>query len=224
MTRHIPIWSRTAALTTTPSVIKLPDGWTKLEVAVDARCYAQIGQSYTAPGVASVNGVTTISSGGGATGGTFQILVFPRPMFVDDGGTGYAQTVNGIGCQAVTAAIPFNETAANIKTALLNTNFFATGDITAAGGALPTDVTLTWTGVYAGIVPKLDIASAVTGGANARIYQRTTTNATGNGGYGYAETAVPTYYDGSQAGHRTGLFLYLAAVASTANAFITALG
>lgn len=207
------MWSRTGALTTTPSTILLPNGWTELKLLVDAQSYGQLGSAYTAPGVATVNGVTTISSGGGATGGTFKILVLPRPATAYDGGNGYA---------AITAAIPYNETAANIKTALVNTGYFTSAGITAAGGALPTAVTLTWTNSYAGTVPQLAVQSSLTGGNNAAIRLATTTTPSGNGGYGYLEANAQEVWIADPNGSSTDRYLYLASVGASANYYITA--
>jgi hypothetical protein len=203
MARSIPFWSRTGATSTTPAVVRLPANWTTLEVFVDALSYVQLGGAFAAPAVASVNGITTISSVGTPTAGTFT-----------------AQVVDNGQVLATTSALAYNESAANVKTALIGMtpDFFDTGDITAAGGALPTDITLTWTGVYATAVPAINIVSSVTGG---EIRARTSTNAAGNGGYGYAE-ANSTKTWGAETSGVGSRFLYVAVVASTGNYRVTA--
>lgn len=201
MARSAPFWSRTGVTSTTPAVVRLPSNWRQLKVSVDALSYAGIGTTYAAPAVATVNGITTISSLSTPTAGTFVIRVM-------DGGQ----------VLATTAAIPYNETAANIKTALVATGYFASGDITAAGGALPTAVTLTWTGVYAGVVPSIDVVSSVTGGV---IQARTTTQSAGNGSYGYVAASSQEVWD-SPGDTMPGQFFYVATVSGAGNYSISA--
>lgn len=203
-----PFWSKTGALTTTPTVLFLPDGWGELKISVDALCLGQVGPSYTAPAVAAVNGITTISSAGVPTGGMFQLRVAPADSDI----------------VALTSALTFDESAADIKTALVATGLFASGDITAAGGALPTAVTLTWTGVYAATVPPIEVVSphALTGGTNPSVAARTTTNPAGNGKYGYLASGVQEVWSAAMFGSKINRFLYLAAVTGTANYYITA--
>lgn len=204
MGQSLPAWSRSVSLTTTPSVVYLPVGWREVKLWVDAASYAQLGTTYAAPAVAAVNGITTITTAGSPTGGTFKLRVFPNDAE-----------------NALTATIAFDASAATVKTALTNTAKFASGDITAGGGAFPTDVTLTWTGVYAATVPPLVVGdNSLTGGSNPSVLIRTTTVPLGNGGYGYVEAntqeaweGVP--YDGPDR------FLYVATVASTGTARIT---
>jgi hypothetical protein len=218
MSRSRPHWSRTGALTTTPIAIALPDGWTQLLIKVDVQTFAKVGKAYTPPAVTAVNGVTTIRATGAQTGGTVQILT----VF---GGQDYANP-------ARTAAIPYNESAANIKTALIasvqsgnpTATWYATGDMTAAGGPVGTaDVTLTWTGVYAGTVPKLNLdSSGLTGPGPNRVDLLTTTYAAGNGGYGYIEGGTQMVIDTDGEGFSDDRFLYLASVSGTGTFYVSA--
>lgn len=205
--QFVPVGGKTATgITTSPVAVHIPDRVRYVQVVTTARAYVGLGQAYTAPAVATVNGITTISSAGTPTGGTFTITLFP--------GTDRAFT---------TSALTYNESAADIKTALiLGSTVAVTGDITAAGGALPTAVTLTWTGVYAGTVPPLIVNSAVTGGTNSRIIARTTTAPAQNGGYAYVEASTPTVLTRSR--DRFGnesRYLYIASVSSTVDYFLT---
>jgi hypothetical protein len=204
-------------LTTTPIAIALPDYWVQLQVKVDVQSFAKIGKAYTPPAVAAVNGVVTIRATGAQTGGAFQILTVFQ-------GQDYANP-------ARTPAIPYNETAANIKTAMIasvqTTNptatWYATGDMTAAGGPVGTsDVTLTFTGVYAGTIPKLNLdSSGLTGPGPNRVDLLTTTQPAGNGGYGYIEAGA-TIIATDEQGYTNDRFLYLATVATTGTYFVSA--
>lgn len=195
------MWSSSGSLTTTPSTIYLPNGWKEIKVDVDAGCYGRTGSSYTAPSVAAVNGVTTIYSYGTPTAGTFVIRVFPA-----------------YGDVFTTSALTFDESAADVKTALIaGSTVFVTGDITAAGGALPTDITLTWTGAYAGTVPPIDVVSSVTPG---EIIARTTTQAAGNGGYGYIDSVE--VWSSDRDGITQDRYLYLATVSGVGTYQVTA--
>lgn len=201
--RAFPFWSRSVALAdTTPASVFLPNGWGVVEVTSDVDLYVGLGNAYAAPAVASVSGVTTISSRGSPSAGTFVVGAY--------GGWG----------TTLTGAIAFDATAATIKTAMVATGLFATGDITAAGGALPADVTLTWTGVYAGTVPRLYTDSTlITGGS---ISANITTQPKGNGGYVYVVAGGETEVSTDPSGSGGGSFLYLASAADVGTAYVTA--
>lgn len=204
--RSRPIWAKTATgVTTTPVAIYIPEDAVTVRVVPSARCYVGIGRDYTPPAVSSTNGVTTITTAGTPTGGTFKLTMFP-----------------GTSESFETAALTYNESAADIKTALIAGSAYAvTGDITAAGGALPTAVTLTWTGVYAGTVPPIIASSvALTGGTNPSIRVYTSTVPDGNGGYGYAETTGITFE--REPGRAEERYVYVAAISSTVDYFLTA--
>jgi hypothetical protein len=195
-------------VTTTPVAVYLPDTARWIRVAVSARMLVSFGDTYAIPAVTSVNGISTISSAGVPTGGTFKLSVFPNTNDTFE-----------------TTALPYNETAANVKTALIaGSTRFVTGDITAAGGPLPTAITLTWTGVYAGTVPPLLVTSpALTGGTNPKIKVSTTTQPKGGGGYGYAEAAAMNEYVLARDVRAGGdYYLYIAAATGTADYFVTA--
>jgi hypothetical protein len=109
----------------------------------------------TAP--ANVNEVQTITSTGVPTGGTFRIAYD----------------------NVWTAPIPFNETAANIATAingLANVTAYG-GTFTGAGGPLPTAVTLTGATGFANksLLPLQTDYSGLTGGTSPTITGATTT-------------------------------------------------
>lgn len=110
-------------------------------------------------GTASItNQVQAINTVGTPTGGTFTLL----------------SPLNGV----ATGTIAHNAAAATIKTAIIALDDFDTGDITAGGGALPTEVTLQFTGVFAGLaLPLFKVGTnAVTGstdGEPVRITQKT---------------------------------------------------
>lgn len=104
------------------------------------------------------NQVQAINTAGTPTGGTFTLL---GPF------TGVA-----------TSALTYDESAADVKTALVALADFDTGDITAGGGALPTEITLQFTGVYAGVtLPIIQIGTnSITGStdnAPLRITEKT---------------------------------------------------
>jgi hypothetical protein len=218
MSRSRPFWSRTGALAVAPVAIALPDSWTQVLIKVDVQSFARVGKAYTPPAVANVNGVTTIRATGAQTGGTFQLLTVFQ-------GQDYANP-------ARTAAIPYNETAANIKTALIasvqpgnpTATWYATGDSTAAGGPVGTaDVTLTWTGVYTGVIPRLNIdSSGLTGPGPNRVDLLTTTQPAGNGGYGYIEGGTQMVIDTDGEGFSDDRYLYIASVAGTGTYFVSA--
>lgn len=209
LTRSRPIWGRSVGMTTTPVAVAVPDGAREISIQADAACYARLGGQYTPPGVATVDGVISIFSGGTPTGGTFKLRVWS----------------NG-GQEETTAALPYNESAANIRTALGNLTAFNTGDITAGGGALPTTVTLTFTGgVWVGVLPRLVVVDqALTGGTNPSIVARPTTLAAGNGGYGYVPANTVIVYNRMDdlRGGSGDQFLHLATLSSTGTALVTA--
>lgn len=202
MSRAMPFWSRTGTTSTTPAVIALPDGWNELKIEVDAQSLAQVGAAYAAPAVSATNGIITISTPGSPTSGDFRLRFYPG----QDG-------------QFDTAAIAYNASAATIKTEMTTTAKFASGDITAAGGALPTDVTLTLTGVYAGmVVPMVGIENFDAGNVIARV----TTVPDGNGGYAYLPADTQEIWSNDRNSAHLGRYLYVATVASTGNYFVTA--
>lgn len=207
---RIPYFSRTGALTTTPSVIALPQDWSELRLVVDARCYARVGPEASAPGVATTAGVITISEYGSPTGGVFRVRLHPADL---------AQAVE-------TADIAYNASAAAIKSAMTATGAIATGDFTAAGGALPTNVTLTFSGgAWVGVLPGLEISEvALTGGdGQSNVRAVVTTAPKPNGGYGYVEaTTTPNLITRDGGEGKRARFLHLAAVATTANYFLSA--
>lgn len=200
--RSIPFWAKTSTTSTSPVAIYLPEGWRECKVYVDVLSYVGIGKTYTPPAVAATNGITTISSSGTPTGGTFKLRAFP-----------------GDGDAFTTAALTYDESAADVKTALIaGSTWFVTGDITAAGGALPTAITLTWTGVYAGATPPIEVVEqSLTGGTNPKIQARTTTVSDGNGGYAYVEAGTQEVWTRDAKGGAIGRYLYVAAVSGTGN-------
>lgn len=202
--RSKPFWSATGALAVAPVSVALPPDWTSLKIKTSVQALARTGRPYTPAAVATVPGVITIRSSGSPGSGTWQARI--RPLNSD--------------LIALTAAIPYNETAANIKTAFINTGMFATGDIVAAGGALPTDVTLTLQGVYTGVVPSIDVNYA--GLNQGRIDALLTTAPLGNGGYGYIEAGTQDYWEENPNSDSFVRFLYLAAVTGTGTYWVTA--
>lgn len=205
MSRSRPFWSRTGATAVTPAVVALPDGWSQIKLEVDTRSLAQVGADYVAPAVSATNAIFTISSAGTPDGGVF-----------------HAECWAGHPDMFVTADLDFDATAAEIKTALTDTLKFATGDISAAGGALPTDVTLTFTGVWAAIAPPISIVSEVTGGVNASINGRYTTLPDGNGNYIYVPANTQEIWVNDWRDGRGGRFLYIAAGTGTGNYYVSA--
>ena len=193
---------------TSPVAIYVPEGTREVGVVATGRSLVRLGNEYTPPAVTSTNGITTIATAGTPTGGTFTLTAFP--------GTAYAET---------TSALTHNESAADVETALLALGCFAVGDTTDAGGALPTAITITWGGVYAGRVPPLIGTASFTGGSNPSLRVYTSTQPDANGGYGYVEADTPTIFtrerDSIGAFDR---YVHIAAVAATVNYFITFYG
>ena len=207
--RSRPIWGRSVSMTTTPVAVALPDTAREISIESDAACYAQLSGLYTSPGVATVAGVLTLATFGTPTGGSFKLRV------------------NAGGSQeATTTALTYDESAADVDSALAALALFEAGDVTTAGGALPTAITLTFTGgVYVGMIPRLSIVeSALTGGTNSSIRLRVTTNPAGNGGYGYvpADTVIVYTRTGDMRGSGGDQFLHLATISSTGTALVTA--
>ncbi len=202
--RARPFWSTTGTLSATPAVVYLPDNWKELKLDVTVPSLGQVGASYTAPAVGATNGVTTLTSYGGATSGDFTLIAFPANEIA-----------------AETTALTFDESAADVKTALVATNLFATGDITAAGGTLDaTPITLTWTAVYAATVPPLILGdNGLLGGTNPIIQVRTTTVADGNGGYAYVSGSE--IWTADPLGSRIDRFLYVASVTGSGSFFVS---
>lgn len=205
MSRARPFWSHSGNLSTTPVAIYLPNGWSQLKVVVDNASYGCLGPAYTAPSVADVNGITTLTLAGAPTSGTFSLAA----LAYDEN-------------EVETATINYNASAATIKTKLTDTGLFATGDITAAGGALDSAaVTLTWTGVYAVTVPPIRMRdNDLVGGSNAKVQVLTTTKPKGNGGYGYIINTEVWVAD--ENGGKTERFLYLACQTGTSAYGVTA--
>jgi hypothetical protein len=79
-------------------------------------------------------------------------------------------------------------------------------------------VTLTWTGVYLRTVPRLSVdSSGLTGGTNPRMTLATTTEAAGNGGYGYVEAGTQEVWERDAKGAAIDRYLYVAATTGTGN-------
>lgn len=205
--RFRPIWGKTATgVTTTPVVIYIPDETREVGIVTTARAYMAFGDTYAAPDVTSTNFVTTISTYGTPTGGTFKLTAFPATRFAEE-----------------TSALTFDDTAADIETAILALVDFAAGDTTAGGGALPTAVTITWGGVYAGTAPPIIGSSvALTGGVNPSLRVATTTVGDGNGGYGYVEANTPTIFTRGRDGFGSlDRYVYVASISGTVDYFLT---
>lgn len=201
-----PFWSRSISINTTPAAVHLPDGWAALRLFTDVNTYAAMGDAYTPPSVSSVNGVTTLTLVGGATGGTFTLRVFPdSPDSV------------------LTGAIAYNATATDIRDALVSTGRFASSDITAGGGPLQSAaVTLTWQGVYAATVPAIALGTvALTGGMNPSVNVSTTTLPRGNGNYGLCQANANEVWERDPSMRRVGRYLYLAAASGTGTCVVT---
>lgn len=205
MSRSRPFWSNTNAITTTPQAIALPDGWSQLKVEVDTKSYGRLGAEYVPPSVSTVAGIYTIDSGGVPDDGTFLIRIYPFE-----------------GDLVETADIDFDATAAEIKTALTDTLLFATADITAGGGALPTTVTLQFQGVFEGVFPMIELVHDVSGGTNSQIRMRQTTLPVGNGGYGFLNANTQEFWEADPNGSKADRFLQIAALSGSGNVFVTA--
>ncbi|WP_112678862.1 hypothetical protein [Micromonospora saelicesensis] len=103
------------------------------------------------------------------------------------GGT-YTLTFSG----QTTAAIPYNATAAQVRTALEALSNIGTGNVTTAGGAHPgTPITVTFTGTLANTnVAQMTASSAgLTGGTSPTVTPTTTTAGGADLGAGGSETA-----------------------------------
>lgn len=127
-----------------------------------------------AAGTSPVNEVDTIAQATGtSTAGTFKLSVLEPGA---PAGTAAEQT----------AAIAYNASAATVQTALEALDNVRAGDVVAAGGALPTAVTLTWSDAFAEKdVPTITVDnSANTGGTYA--VTETTKGATGSADLGIA--------------------------------------
>lgn len=223
-----PLWKRTGTTSTTPAVVYVPAGVRQVKVWVDADSYVAFGGAYTAPAVAAVDEVYTITTDGTVADGFFT-LVF-------DG--------------EETGALTFDESAADIVTALNALSNAASGDFVGAGGALPTAVTLTAAQVYAGAgpLPELSVGqnrlyaavqqhlllglswNVTTPVANSpNVNVRRSTHGTGlnntAGGYAYMEEDTQEVFDlnkdpwVSQTQNRAGRarYFYVATVADTGN-------
>jgi hypothetical protein len=98
--------------------------------------------------------VASIITSGVPTGGTFQLEI---------------RSENNATLIGTTANIAFNATAATIDAAIEAVT--GAGTMTAAGGPLPAQVSLTWAGSYVNIRPCLRIVNAaLTGGTNPQAY------------------------------------------------------
>jgi hypothetical protein len=106
--------------------------------------------------------IAAVTTTGVPTGGTFQIEIRSEDN----------STLIG-----TTAAIAYNAAAATIDAAVEAVT--GAGTVNAAGGPLPTAVSLTWAGAYAAIRPCLRIVgAALTGGTNsqAHVYENNAAN------------------------------------------------
>jgi hypothetical protein len=173
-------------------VVALPDTAAELDVWVDVLSYVGIGTAYTAPSVTPVNEIVTLETSGTPTAGDFTLFL----------------------AETETAALAYNVSAASTKTALVNTGKAVSGDITAGGGSLPTAITLTWTGVWAGLgrIPiRLGRVSITGGGLNLRV------STAGGRPYTYvpADATLVTKLGPLPTG--VSRFLYVSTVASTGN-------
>jgi len=90
-----------------------------------------------------------------------------------------------------------------------------------AGGALPTAITLTWTGVWAGLAPEIEAISNLTGGTNPGVRASITTVPDGNGGYAYLDAYTPEMWEAERGLVFPKRFLYIAAVTGTGNYWLS---
>ena len=192
-----PLWRKTGATSTTPVVVALPPNVAVFKVFVDTLSLLAMGTSPTAIAVGAVNAVRTLSMLGTAAGGDF--------------------TLFALGIETV--AIAYNAAAATVDAAL--ETILGAGSITTTGGALPTDVVLTFDQApYVATSPP-DISvkrNSVTGTGNPRPNIVKTTLAVNPYEYLEASTQEVFTIDPSKTA-----FLYIATVASTGNYRVSAL-
>jgi hypothetical protein len=116
-------------------------------------------ETATLPATLTIGGVSevqTVTITGGPTGGTFTL------------------TLSG----ETTAAIAYNATAADVRTALEALSNVGTGNVTTGGGPLPgTAVTVTFDGSL-GNVAQMTATSSLTGGTSPAVTVATTTEGT----------------------------------------------
>ena len=119
--------------------------------------------------VPGVNEVDSLITTGTPTGGTFTI------------------TVNGV----TSAPIAFNAAAATVQAALVAMSNIAAGDVVCGGGALPTAVTLTWGGAFAGQAVSVSASGAgLTGGTTpTAVVTNVTAGTVGSDGFAPRATA-----------------------------------
>jgi hypothetical protein len=193
-----PVWKRTGTTSTTPAVVYIPASVRQVKVWVDADSYVAFGTTYAAPSVTGVDEVYTITTDGTVADGYFT-LVF-------DG--------------EETGQLTFDESAADVVTALDALANVASGDFTGGGGALPTAITLTAGGVYdaSGPLPLLtvgdnnlyaavqqrlllalawNVTTPASNSPNVNVRRSTHGTGTGNtaGGYGYVLADTQEVFD-----------------------------
>ena len=152
-----PIWTKTGTLpaSSAPISLFLPIDTRVIEVLCAANAYMALGDKFdTLSAFTATDEVHTLTMAGSPTGGTFTLGAFDEE----------------------TTALTFDESAADVDTAL--EVIFGSSQLATAGGALPTAITITYSGThYAGTgMPKLSvITNALTGGTNPRPVIEVTT-------------------------------------------------
>lgn len=161
-----PFWHGTGTTSTTPVAIALPPTANIIKVWVDVNSYVALNNTGTAPTVGAVDAIQTITTPGTPTSGT-----------ITYGFMGQSTT-----------ALQFNHSAATFDTAFELLSTVGTNGVVSAGGALPTAITVTFSGTrFAGRpVPLISIVSSTldtgkaltvttTAGANPYAYQEAST-------------------------------------------------
>jgi hypothetical protein len=107
--------------------------------------------------------VTIVETTPGVDGTTSEVQTLTLTGIPTGGSVTFGFKTNS----TTTPAIAFNAAASAVQTALLAMPLFATGDVVASGGALPTVVSLAFGGAYAAAeLPVLSVTSALTGGTS----------------------------------------------------------
>lgn len=191
-----PIWTKTGTLpaSSAPISLFLPIDARVIEVETAANAYFAFGDKFdTFTSFTAVDEIQTLTVSGDPTGGTFTLGAFDEE----------------------TTALTFDESAADVDTAL--EVIFGSSQVVSAGGALPTAITVTFSGThYAGSgMPRLSIVTnSLTGGRNPRPNIEVTTA----GKTPYA-TATANVLKSLAVDRRTYPFLFIGQASSSGAAY-----
>lgn len=190
-----PFWRKTGATSAVAIAVALPVGTNVVKVWVDVASLVAVGTTGTVPSVTATDAVQTITTPGTPTSGA---------------------AVYGFLGQS-TSALQFNCSAATFDTAFELISTVGTNGVVSAGGALPTAITVTFSGTrFTGTpVPLITVVSSTFDVGRPSIAMTTA----GANPYAYMEASTQEQYT---VANEYATFLYIATVTGAGNYRVSA--